>query len=185
MQIKTLAIFSIFSILFFAGCDFKENKQSDNQTKSEHNITKNDFSLNTLDGIALEIKIENNKINVKNYENRILVINFFATWCPACKVEIPALVRLQNEYKNDLTVISVLLEEFKSDEEIKNFIKEFGINYKMTLGSENFDFAKSVGGIKSIPTTFILDKQGKIYQKIQGLAPYEMIETDIKKVLEK
>ena len=55
----------------------------------------------------------------------------------------------------------------------------------MTLGSENFDFAKSVGGIKSIPTTFILDKQGKIYQKIQGLAPYEMIETDIKKVLEK
>lgn len=185
MQIKTLAIFSIFSILFFAGCDSKEDKNQQTQPKVEHNIIKNDFILNSLDGTPLEFKIDNNKINLVNYENRIIIINFFATWCPACKVEIPALVRLQNEYKNDITVVSVLLEEFKNEDELKAFAKEFGINYKITLGAENFDLAKSLGGIKSIPTTFIVDKQGKIYQKIQGLAPYEMIEVDIKKVLEK
>ncbi|QKF73578.1 protein disulfide reductase, TlpA family [Aliarcobacter faecis] len=185
MKIKTLAIFSIFSILFFAGCDSKENKQSNEQAKVEQNITKNDFILNSLDGDILEIKSEENKIHIKNYEDKIVVLNFFTTWCPACKVEIPALIRLQNEYKNDLVVISMLLEEFKSDQEIKNFAKEFGINYKITIGSENFDLAKSLGGIKSIPTTFIIDKQGKVYQKIQGLAPFEMMEIDIKKVLEK
>ena len=185
MQIKTLAILSIFSILFFAGSDSKENKQNDNQTKVEQNITKSDFLLNTLDGSVLEIKTENNKIHIKSLENKLVVLNFFATWCPACKVEIPALVRLQNEYKNDLVVVSVLLEEFKSDEEIKNFAKEFGINYKISYGSETFDLAKAVGGIKSIPTTFIIDREAGIHQKIQGLAPYEMIETDIKKILEK
>jgi thiol-disulfide isomerase/thioredoxin len=97
-----------------------------------------DFLLNTLDGSVLEIKTENNKIHIKSLENKLVVLNFFATWCPACKVEIPALVRLQNEYKNDLVVVSVLLEEFKSDEEIKNFAKEFGINYKISKGCSTF-----------------------------------------------
>ncbi len=185
MKFKTLAIFSIFLILFFAACDSKDNKQSKDQPKVEQTIAKNDFILNTIDGTVLELKSESNKINIKNYENKIVVLNFFTTWCPACKVEIPALVRLQNEYKNDLVVISVLLEEFKSEDEIKSFAKEFGINYKITIGSENFDLAKAVGGIKSIPTTFILNKDGKIFQKLQGLAPFEMMEIDIKKVLEK
>ena len=185
MQIKTLAILSLFSILFFAGCDSKEKKESETQAKTEQIIIKNDFLLNTIDGSVLDIKTDKNSINIKDYENKIIILNFFATWCPACKVEIPALVRLQNEYKNDLVVISVLLEEFKNDDDIKNFAKEFGINYKISHGSETFDLAKAVGGIKSIPTTFIIEKNGKIYQKIQGLAPYEMLDTDIKKVFEK
>ncbi|WP_198306178.1 TlpA family protein disulfide reductase [Arcobacter vandammei] len=185
MKFKTLAFFSILSILFFSACDSKDKKQDENKVKIEQNVLKSDFMLNTLNGDIIELKTDTNSINIKNYENKIVVLNFFASWCPACKIEIPALIRLQNEYKNDLVVLSVLLEEFKSDEEIKAFVKEFGINYNITIGGENFDLAKAVGGIKSIPTTFIIDKHGKIYQKIQGLAPYEMIEIDIKKVLEK
>ena len=73
----------------------------------------------------------------------------------------------------------------KSDEEIKVFMKDFGINYTVTNSPENFDLAKNLGGIKSIPTMFLIDKNGKIFQKYVGLVPNEMMEIDIKKVLEK
>ena len=79
----------------------------------------------------------------------------------------------------------IILKAFLEGKSQRQIAKEFGINYKISHGSETFDLAKAVGGIKSIPTTFIIEKNGKIYQKIQGLAPYEMLETDIKKVLEK
>ncbi|MBD3829998.1 MAG: TlpA family protein disulfide reductase, partial [Arcobacter sp.] len=109
----------------------------------------------------------------------------FATWCPPCKAEIPNLIKLQDDYKNDFVVISVLLEEMKTNEEIVDFIKSFNINYTVTNSPENFDLAKSLGGIKSIPTMFLIDKNSKIFQKYVGLVPSEMMEIDIKKVLEK
>ena len=56
-------------------------------------------------------------------------MSFFTTWCPACKAEIPGLVQLQNDYKNDFVVISILLEEMKTNDEVKTFIKESNINY--------------------------------------------------------
>ena len=112
-------------------------------------------------------------------------MNFFATWCPPCKAEIPNLIKLQSDYQNDFIVISVLLEEFKSNEEVAQFVKSFGINYTVTNSPENFDLAKNLGGIKSIPTMYLVDKNSKIFQKYVGLVPSEMMEIDIKKVLEK
>ena len=73
----------------------------------------------------------------------------------------------------------------KNDEEIKAFMKDFGINYIVTNSSENFDLAKNLGGIKSIPTMFLIEKNGNIFQKYVGLVPNEMMEKKKKKVLEK
>ena len=185
MQFKTLAFLSILSILFFTGCDSKDKNDNSNETKIEQVDKKSDFQLKSTDSSIIDIKLEAENVIVKNHPNKIVLLNFFATWCPPCKAEIPNLIKLQEDYKNDFVVISVLLEEMKSDDEIKAFMKDFGITYTVTNSPENFDLAKALGGIKSIPTMFLIDKHGKIFQKYVGLVPNEMMEIDIKKVLEK
>lgn len=185
MQFKTLAFLSILSILFFTGCDSKEKTEENNEVKVEKVERKTEFQLKTTDNAIVNIKLENNKIILIEHPAKIVLLNFFATWCPPCKAEIPNLIKLQEDYKNDLVVISVLLEEMKTNEEILAFMKEYKINYSVINGPEGFDLAKNLGGIKSIPTMYLINKESTIFQKYVGIVPNEMMEIDIKKVLEK
>lgn len=183
MKFKTLAFLSILTILFFTGCDSKDN--GENKVQTEQPDRKTEFQLETADKQIVNISLTSDKIVLKDNPNKLVLLNFFATWCPPCKAEIPNLIQLQNEYKNDLVIVSILLEDMKTDEELQKFIKNFDINYTVTNSFENFDLAKSLGGIKSIPTMFLVDKDGNIFQKYVGLVPSEMMEIDIKKVLSK
>jgi thiol-disulfide isomerase/thioredoxin len=188
MQFKTIAFLSILSILFFAGCDSKENKEDTNESKVEKvekAEKKTEFQLKATDNSIINIKLEKNKIIVKEHPDKMVLLTFFATWCPACKVEIPNLIKLQEDYKNDLVVVSILLEEMKTNEDILAFIKEYNINYTVTNSLDGFEFAKEIGGVKSIPTMYLLNKEGNIFQKYVGIVPNEMMEIDIKKVLQK
>jgi thiol-disulfide isomerase/thioredoxin len=187
MQFKTLAFLSILSILLFTGCDSKEKKEE--EVKEEVSVQKfertGEFQLKTTNDKIINLKLENEKIVLTDYPNKIVLLSFFTTWCPACKAEIPNLIKLQNDYKNDFVVISVLLEEMKTNEEIKTFIKESNINYDVINSPEGIEVAKNLGGIKSIPTMFLINKNNTLYQKYVGLVPTEMMEIDIKKLLEK
>lgn len=189
MQFKTLAFLSILSILLFTGCDSKDENENTSENANETVIEKvekkSEFQLKTTNETIINLKLENEKIVLKDYPNKIVLLNFFATWCPPCKAEIPALIKLQNDYKNDFVVISILLEEMKTNEQIKEFVKEFGINYDITNSTDNIDLARALGGIKSIPTMYLIDRNSNVFQKYVGLVPYEMMEIDIKKVLEK
>lgn len=179
MKFKALSIFLIFTTFLFTACEKKEQ----NEEKTIKNQSK--FTLHTIDNIPINIILEDEKILLENSENKIVFLNFFATWCPPCKAEIPSLVKLQEIYKNDIIIIGVLLEDLKSDEEILEFASSFDINYTITNSSRAFDLAKALGGIKAIPTLFILDKEGNIFQKITGLAPAEMLDINVKKLLER
>ena len=179
MKFKTLSIFLIFSTIFFTACEQKDDK--------EHTPTQNiiSYNLKTIDDTDINISLENDKIIVENSNDKIILINFFATWCPACKVEIPNLAKLQEMYQNDILVIGLLLEDFKTNEDIRIFMESLGGNYTVTNSTEAFDLAKDLGGLKSIPTLFIIDKDGNIFKKITGLVPTEMLDTNIKKLLER
>lgn len=186
MQFKTLASLSILSILFFTGCDSKTDGEQSNKTDTKKEvIVKKDFVLKTTDNLDLNVRVEEDKIIFKDYPEKIILLNFFATWCPPCKAEIPNLVNLQNKYANDLKIVSVLLEQDKSNEIINEFINKYKINYQVTNSDENFALSTGLGEIKSIPTMILVDKDSKIFQKYVGIVPSEMMEIDIKKVLEK
>lgn len=186
MQFKTLAFLSILSILLFTGCDSKEENKESNEPAPIQKVERTtEFQLKTTNDGIINIKLENEKIILKDYPNKIVLLNFFTTWCPACKAEIPNLIQLQNQYKNDFVVISVVLEEMKTNDQIKDFIKESHINYNVANSPECIELARSLGGIKSIPTMFLIDRNNNVFQKYVGLVPTEMMEIDIKKVLEK
>ena len=182
MKFKTLAILTILPILFFTACDSKSDK---NQKTTIINNAEKQFSLNTINNSQINISLNQDKIILKDINNKIVLLNVFTTWCPACKVEISNLVQIQEAYKNDIVVVGILLEEFKTNEEIIELLKSYNVNYTVTNSSEAFDLAKSLGGIKAIPTTFLIDKHGTFFQKYTGLVPNEMLEIDIKKLLEK
>lgn len=181
MQFKKIVFFAILSLLVFTACDSK-NKKSNNLTE-EKAISYPTFILKQVNGKEIEIKTSKNKLTIKNYENKAILISFFATWCPPCKAEIPHLINLQNKYKKDLQIISLLVADQKTNDELNAFVSKFKINYPVTNGKANDELAKHLGETKTIPTIYMLKRDGTIMEKYIGTVPEEMLESDIQKAI--
>jgi len=183
------ALFISCSMLFFNGCSSEKKKAEEKsaKTKVEEKMqegTKNEkIVLKDILGKEIVVTPLEKGFSFTGYENKVVLVNFFTTWCPPCKAEIPHLVNLQEKYKDNFVIISVLLEENKSNEEINSFVKYNNINYIITNTLENFKLAQSAGGVKNIPLMFLYDKNGKYSTHYVGAIPEEMIDADIKKVL--
>jgi len=177
------ALFISCSILFFNGCSSEKKKAEDNSTKVQDEVKNEKIVLQDISGKQIVVTPLEKGFSFSGYENKVVLVNFFATWCPPCKAEIPHLNNLQEKYKENLVIISVLLEENKSNEEINSFMKYNNINYIITNSLENFKLAQSAGGVKNIPLMFLYDKNGKYSTHYVGAIPEEMIDADIKKVL--
>jgi cytochrome c biogenesis protein CcmG/thiol:disulfide interchange protein DsbE len=107
------------------------------------------------------------------------VLDFWATWCPPCRAEIPDFIDLQNEYGSQgVQIVGIALDE---PEKVLAFARQNGMNYPVLLGSD--EVSMKYGGIEGIPTTFIIDRDGKIVNRFEGFRPREVFETEIKKVL--
>ena len=126
------------------------------------------------------------QVNLSDYRGKVVVLDFWATWCPPCRKGIPDLIELKNDYKNDdVEVIGISLDSFTRGGETKNdvvpFIKEYGINYPIVIGDPTV--AQNYGGINSIPTSFVIDKDGFIVSYYQGLIEKSQYIKDINKAL--
>ena len=95
---------------------------------------------------------------------KVVILNFWATWCPPCREETPALEALQDTYKGGIVVIGVSV--FCSESATQQFYEDFKINYPMIYGS--YDLMYKYGRVSSIPTTFLIDKKGTLVAKVVG-----------------
>ncbi|MEB3329437.1 MAG: TlpA disulfide reductase family protein [Candidatus Sericytochromatia bacterium] len=132
-----------------------------------------DFTLlRNADGKAFKLS---------SMKGKVRLIDFWATWCPPCRKEIPSFIALQKKYQaKGLEVIGVCIEQ-DANEKVNAFAKEYGINYTSVISSAEVEAA--YGGIRSIPTTFLVDRQGHIVKKYIGETPMETFEADLKKLL--
>jgi thiol-disulfide isomerase/thioredoxin len=176
---------AILTLLIFTGCGGEKDKKPTNETQQQVMPEKKDRGIVLKDTNGKEIKVtkSENGFIFEGYENKVVLVNFFATWCPPCKAEIPHLNNLQEKYKNDIQIISILLEENKSNEYVTDFMHSNGIKFIITNSDDNFKLAQEIGGVKSIPFMLIYDRNGNYSQHYTGAIPEEMIEEDIKKVL--
>ena len=188
---KYLSIILFFvSTIVISGCGNKEknNIQNPNEkalktsSQTQKQIVTN-IKLHCVNGSDIVLVKKQNTLRLKNNNNKIILLDFFATWCPPCKAEIPHLVNLQKKYKGKLKIISVLLEDNKPDSEIKSFIDYNHINYIVTNGTNNFKLSNLLGGIQNIPFMILYDKNGKVITHYIGIIPEEMIDSDIKKAI--
>jgi len=175
---------AILTLLIFTGCNEKTTNDT-TKTASEEvpKEASNGIVLYDTSGQEIKVKSLENGYIFEGYENKIVLVNFFATWCPPCKAEIPHLNNLQEKYKKDIKIISILLEENKSNEDLIEFINYYNIEFTITNSKDNYKLAQEVGGVRSIPFMLIYDRNGKYFQHYTGMVPEEMLEADIKKVL--
>src|ERR1700736_1823539 len=131
-----------------------------------------DFSLESLDG---------KNIRLSDLRGKAVLLNFWATWCSPCKIEMPWFVELQNQYGSQgLQIVGVAMDD-ASKEDIAKFAKDMGVNYPVLIGREAV--GDSYGGIPALPETFFIGRDGKVVDKILGLRGKSEIEDAIKKAL--
>jgi cytochrome c biogenesis protein CcmG/thiol:disulfide interchange protein DsbE len=119
-------------------------------------------------------------VSLSDFRGKVVVLDFWATWCPPCKREIPDFIELQSQYgSKGLQVIGIGLDE---PEKLKAFASTNGMNYTVLLGTD--DTALKYGGISGIPTTFIIDRSGKIVDRFEGFRPKGVFESEIRRLLQ-
>ena len=125
--------------------------------------------------------LEGKVVKNTDFLGKVVILDFWATWCPPCKAEIPHLVALQDKYKSQgLEIVGLSVDEGGAND-VKPFAAEHQINYTMLIASS--ETAKDYGGITGIPTTFVVDKQGTIVKKFLGYTDPEVFEAAIQPLL--
>nr|WP_300094362.1 TlpA disulfide reductase family protein [Sedimentibacter sp.] len=169
---KKLLILAIILALITAGCSDKKSAAENEKTSTEQQekpqtsedaIIAPDFELESLDGTTIKLS----EMRDKN-----VIINFWATWCGYCVIEMPDLQKLQETHKDDLLVLTVNVGESK--ETVQKFMEENKLNLTVVLDK---DMAVSNNyGIRSYPTTIAVNKKGEAVRGYVGMLTYEQME---------
>lgn len=176
----------VFMILFLTagiwGC--QKTRESNNAENKPADTTSSVTTTRTND-LALDftLKLTDGKdIKLSDHKGKIVIIDFWATWCPPCRRGIPDLVEIQKKYQKEVLIIGISLDnETKPD--VVPFIKKFGINYPVAYGTT--EVVEAFGNIEAIPTSFIIDKSGQIVDKHIGLVDKSAYINKITELLKK
>jgi thiol-disulfide isomerase/thioredoxin len=134
-------------------------------------LTAPDFELQRLDGTTLKLS---------SLRGKAVVLNFWATWCGPCKIEMPWLTEYQKQYRpQGVEVIGIAMDE--NTDKVGDFVKEIGADYTILLGTEAVGDA--YGGVQFLPATFYIDREGKVVDRVFGLVSKSEIEDNIKRSL--
>jgi thiol-disulfide isomerase/thioredoxin len=131
-----------------------------------------DFTLPTLDG---------KQLSLASHKGKVVLLNFWATWCGPCKAEIPGFVELQQQYKNDLVVLGLTVDD--TVEKAKPFVEQYKVNYPILLGLGRDDIQDAYGPIHGLPASFLISRDGKVCQRHIGIRAKSQFEREIKALL--
>jgi thiol-disulfide isomerase/thioredoxin len=120
------------------------------------------------DGIVLK-DMHGNDVSLASFKGKVVILNFWATWCGPCRVEIPDLISLQAEHPDDLAVVGIVVLD-PIDEKLPAFVKELKMTYPILDGNDRKDVESAFGPFVGLPTSVILDKDGLVVTKRTGMA---------------
>jgi len=126
--------------------------------------------------------LEGNDVSLASFKGKVILLNFWATWCGPCKAEIPGFVELQDQYgKDGLVIVGYSVDD--DAPKAQAFADQFKINYPVVLGLGREDVQDAYGPIWGIPASFIISRDGRLCQKHLGIAPKAVFEKEIKALL--
>ena len=125
--------------------------------------------------------LEGKTVRLSDFKGKVVVLNFWATWCPPCREEIPDLIALQKKYADKGVVVLGISMDGGGPAQVAKFAKAKGINYPIFMGDQRT--AAAYGGIEAIPTTFIIDRKGNVVGGVEGATDRADFEARIKPAL--
>jgi peroxiredoxin len=159
---RNILTVSILAMALLFGCTEK-SAQSD--------VVAVDFTLQDMSG---------KNVKLSDYRGKVVLLEFWATWCPPCRASIPGIEKIHQSYKDKgLVVLAVSMDEGEWSS-VQSFMKDYGITYTVLKGT---DAVAVQYRVRAIPLLFILDKEGKIAKRYPGFGTEEDLENDIKAIL--
>ncbi len=154
MMLKVFRILTLFLMLFILSCE-KSNTRS-----LEVGSSAPDFVL---------FSIDEKKFTLSDYKGKVVLLEFWATWCPSCRMAIPEIEALYERFTGrDFIVLSINIDDENAKEKVKNFLNEYNVSYPVLLDNGHVTRMYAVRGV---PTIFVLDRQQRIAKKYLGYSP--------------
>ena len=124
--------------------------------------------------------LSGNVVSTAALKGKVVLLNFWATWCGPCREEIPEMIKLQAQYKDTLVVIGASEDE-APPEQVAKFAQKAGINYPVIMSSEQLE--REYGGVAALPTTFVINADGRVVQKNVGVYPFDFYDMEVRSVM--
>ncbi len=124
--------------------------------------------------------LQGKSVSLSDYKGKVILLDFWATWCPPCRKEIPGFIELYNTYKSrGLVVIGVSMDDADDIADVKRYAAQIKMNYPILLGFGREEELKPSFGELPLPTSFVIARDGKICARHDGLTATELVEREI------
>lgn len=130
--------------------------------------------------VAVFRDMDGRAVRLREFRGRVVLLNFWATWCPPCRAEIPELVRLQREYASSLRVVGVTHPPERRSS-VRRVARELKVNYPLVIGTRRTARAFGVG--ETLPATVVIDREGRVREVIVGILQPEEFEEKVRPLL--
>ena len=159
---------------FLAGCSSTHSVNAASVKPDKERKPAPDFTLKDADGKV---------VHMSDYRGKVVLLDFWATWCGPCKIEIPWFMEMQRKNKDrGFEVLGIAMDD-EGWEVVKPFVANLNVNYRVVIGNDAT--AEVYGGVDALPTTFLIDRGGKIAAVHVGLASKKDFEDGIEELLQK
>jgi len=138
------------------------------------------LSAKKMPTFSLEDVLTGKLVDSQSFENKSLLVTFFATWCPPCIQEIPSLIKLQEKYgKQGFSVVGISVDQEKGV--VRDLIARKEINYPVMMADKAV--TRNFGGVYGIPTSFLVNSRGTVVKKYTGYVPQTVLVRDLKQII--
>jgi len=166
----------------------QNNKQETTSDTAQETSFFDTFTLHNMKNESYSTTVSNQKVTLKQNNQAIVLVTFFATWCPPCVADIAYMNDLKKSYQKDLFLAGVLVHDTITKERLRSFLAKHEIKYFVASGTENNDFASLVAKTLHLPKNFsipltVMYVEGNYFTHYEGCVPVEMIDYDIQQAL--
>lgn len=179
MLVVTVVIVFALGYIFIDSNGEQAVAQEQQQTSAKIVADQKEADTNLAPDFTLQ-NLAGEDVSLSDLRGKVVFVNFWATWCPPCRAEIPHFIELVDKYGDDFTVLGIALDPREFDK-VAPFVDKMGINYPVVLDKKGV--SQLYGGISSIPTTFVVNRDGEVIEQIVGSRPKEVFEGLVKKAM--
>ena len=169
---QLLRVGTACALLAFTACSPSRSVNAQSVRPDKDRKTAPEFSLKDANGVPVKLS---------DFKGKVVVLNFWATWCGPCKVEIPWFIEFEQKHKDQgLVVLGVSMDD-DGWASVKPYIENAKVNYRVVIGTDRV--GEMYGGVESLPTTFMVDREGKIASTHIGLIGKREYQDEINQLL--